>query len=98
MEFYKFCVGLCPFCNGQGILIPVQINNEEIHFVCSEAYHEFESFKHIKKRKTCAPNFDDRSISFDEFIAKFPHLKEHTYIFNEEDMRWVNLINPDKTL
>jgi hypothetical protein len=91
-----YCVGLCPFCFGQGLLYPLQ-EEDKISFICDEAYHRFDTFEDIAKRKL-SRDFDltEDYMELEAFLRAMPELEKEVFVF--ENHIWRNLLDDGREL
>lgn len=84
-----YCVGVCPFCSNQGLIIPIRVGGA-ISYICDESFHRFDTFEDIaKKNFVFDGELRDDFMELEEFLAEMPEMESKVFIF--EDNMWRNI-------
>ena len=90
----EYCVGLCPLCQGNGMLRVVK-DGRGIFISCDECYREFLTPRDALINKALLTStFNNVSIDIDEAIAQ--GWEEYIYVL--ENGKWVNYKDKSKEL
>lgn len=93
----NFCVGICPYCDGNGLLLVVKDElTDEFHACCDECYAEFNCPENVRLRKShLSKDFNNIPVSLSEAINS--QWKDYVYILAEKG-KWVKYTDKSKTL
>ncbi len=87
MEFQEFCVGICPHCDGNGLLLVVKDDTtQELRICCDECYQEYRSIKDLKMNIShVSHDLNNVSVSLEEAVSK--GWAEYIYVLDKG--KWV---------
>ena len=93
----NFCVGICPYCDDNGLLLVIKDElTDELHACCDECYSEFNCPENVRLRKShLSKDFNNIPVSLSEAINS--QWKDYVYILAEKG-KWVKYTDKSKTL
>ena len=108
MKKLQYCLGKCPFCNGQGLLGIVK-EKKGYYIACDESFHEFASMEDVRAKKlrgtmTLNDNFIPLKKALKLGFKKYIYIFENgnwakydtdSYELNKKYIKNINYIDKD---